>query len=344
LHRQLSAGYFLGGTPTPPIRSTEQLKLLAKSSDKYVHDLAIASLKLESDAIAYHTSVGTRAERLEQLGVEACTFVGAADQFEDFGDVVRFVGRKDGVFQQWQRKMVDAENSRIAWLKSALAIRESVEKAMHAAPRGQLFEAKEVGTGFRVAGTLQGPYNTQVLVTLDNQSKRMLHNCVLVTHVKIDEARVKAYEKGDIPAQVLGLGITMALGLHPQLATNAMELQHLRWTGECVERGSVVFIPEWKADERLEVIVGSALSVELAQSAQFSVWTDEGYDEQHALPIDLMAKAIQREYKNKAEQIKRAQIAANLRRQKQWAENRPKPVAFASTDQRRTIQFGVLPK
>lgn len=328
LCEQMSGPYILMGTEIPSQqRDAEKLQVLQHSSEPRVGKLAEQRLECDQHwAEAKAAADLTREAIAFQFEFEMLLLRSVSDA-DASDDAIPELTRSRGALQRAQKKRIYAAQLATQAMKAEQDLRNSVTEELHAKSQGTNFAATQFSVGFHVIRTEGGLSRTVVLVTLENDSSLTLHNCVVVTRAKMSTEKIHTIEAKQMPADLVATAFSVALGANPEFAGNAFAQQMVGWETEGIEKGNVVTVPEWKPGTRLEVAVSPARALLWMESAEVSLWSDDGYLEARPLAVQKMIQgvnnAVKAEVARRLAEQRAAEAKAKADRERanrEWAE------------------------
>jgi hypothetical protein len=118
------------------------------------------------------------------------------------------------------------------------------------------------------------------VVVLKNRTKADLHHCLIICELEVDASAVM---KEAVQREAPDAMRTTLLGADWYASMGRFRKQ--QWLYQAVDKGSVVWVEEWKPSDSLEVFISSISSLMLGgKSASISLFSDEG---SIVIPFDI---------------------------------------------------------
>jgi TPR repeat protein len=269
LYRNLSTGYILAGHPVRGNRDLTTLEELSKTGETDARRLATLRLNLDRQREEF--------DRNPQ---------------EIQKDVVRGLLRGEGPVKQTQGRITDNAEMAVRALEKEKQIRAILNRFLASRPATPLIEEEGLSLGYHVRNK-QAMLSTiaagdaDVTIEIANRTGRTLRDCVVVTEAKVDVARINQFElrknEADKPAylfmKLLGLDkdgqdAMKLLGVDQK---STEDLEKARWAYEKCDKGSVIYVPEWKPGVSLETALSPIRAAMYSESTELAVWTSDGH-------------------------------------------------------------------
>jgi hypothetical protein len=260
LYKNLSAGYVLGGVTIASQRDPATLEELSKTGEAEARQLATLRLNLDRERQDFNRNV---ANTLDPQQVQTDMFLG----------LVQGKGLFDsgGPGQKVQQRITANAMTAVKALEVEKQIRAILNRFLASRPATPLIGEKDLTLSYRVQNRLD------VMLAIENRTGRTLRDCVVITEAKVDVAKINQaklrIDQGNEPAY----GLMTLFGIDQGVQGSTRLLEEARWEYERSDKGSVIFVPEWKSGVRLETALSPIRAAMYAESAEVSIWSADGH-------------------------------------------------------------------
>jgi len=252
---------------------------LEQSSDRFL----VSGIKLTSKELELAREFGKKALERALSDIARHENSGFPEAREDVADLFK----KEGPVQEVQKKMMDTIESSIKGFELEDKMRRLLREHLRATAATTALAPDSWSIGYRV-------YQDGVMAGLRNETGRTLHHCVILARANVDDAKWKEAKERKDKQDKDGYTLSRLFGGSESWQKSTKDLQDAQWDWVKQEKGSIVYVPEWKAGSRVETAACPLTTVGLAGMVEFGLWCDEGFSDFKPLSVERIAEAFQK--------------------------------------------------
>lgn len=280
-----------------PVRS--ELSELSLSQEATIRELGALRLGLEllRDRMMEHT------QPIDQLGASVVDTVrvlgdyvsGAFSENNDITSLLRDITSKDSAIYKAERDAAGRMWISVLGLLGECQVRSEARLAAEARKLGTVIDESGIALFYKAARP------DDALISLRNNTGHDLHNCLIITEMSVDKSKLFEKAAHHAESEVSATILAALFGIDSATLAENAKLQSGYWAWQAINKGTIVFVEEWKKDMVLDVGVSPASTVTMAGSeAHASLYSDEGTRE-FSLSVSSMQDAIRKEFSRQAQ-------------------------------------------
>jgi hypothetical protein len=278
LYRNLSATYVLGDMTVRQMHDLATLEELSKTGEADARKLATLRLNLDRKREEFDRDVGKTLD---------------PDQIQNdmFRDLVsrRLITDNKGTVQKMQQRIIANAKTAVNALKTEKQIRVILNRFLVSRPATPSIDEKGFALSYRVQNKLD------VMIEIENRTSRTLHDCVVITEAKVDVAKINEFERRKKNADDPAYALMKLFEIDKSVQDSTALLEKARWDYERCDKGSVIYVREWKPDVRVKTALSPIRAAMYAESTQLTVWSPDGHL-QVALSHEMIADAVNKAF------------------------------------------------